>query len=220
MGTLYLVRHGQASFGAADYDQLSPLGEQQSLMLGQYFQRQGIRFDSTLSGTLKRHDQTYAGICAGMASTRLALRLPGLNEYLPEAVIAAVHPQPLQPADTPERYRQHFGLLRSGLAAWMNATAQPAGMPSYAEFVRGVAHALDHVRTQCSGNVLLVSSGGPIACALAQVLGCGADTTIELNFRLRNSAISELAFNPKRLSLQTFNTLPHLDGRADWATFT
>ncbi|NDC60964.1 MAG: histidine phosphatase family protein, partial [Betaproteobacteria bacterium] len=25
MGTLYLVRHGQASFGADDYDQLSPL---------------------------------------------------------------------------------------------------------------------------------------------------------------------------------------------------
>ena len=26
MGTLYLVRHGQASFGADDYDKLSELG--------------------------------------------------------------------------------------------------------------------------------------------------------------------------------------------------
>ena len=34
MGTLYLVRHGQASFGADDYDQLSPLGHQQALRLG------------------------------------------------------------------------------------------------------------------------------------------------------------------------------------------
>ena len=29
MGILYLVRHGQASFGEADYDRLSPLGHRQ-----------------------------------------------------------------------------------------------------------------------------------------------------------------------------------------------
>ncbi|NPC53888.1 histidine phosphatase family protein, partial [Corallococcus exiguus] len=29
MAELYLVRHGQASFGAADYDRLSERGEQQ-----------------------------------------------------------------------------------------------------------------------------------------------------------------------------------------------
>jgi broad specificity phosphatase PhoE len=39
MGTLYLVRHGQASFGADDYDQLSPLGQQQTVRLGEYFIR-------------------------------------------------------------------------------------------------------------------------------------------------------------------------------------
>jgi broad specificity phosphatase PhoE len=37
MGNLYLVRHGQASFGAADYDQLSELGQRQSVRLGEYF---------------------------------------------------------------------------------------------------------------------------------------------------------------------------------------
>lgn len=30
MSAVLLVRHGQASFGAADYDQLSPEGEEQS----------------------------------------------------------------------------------------------------------------------------------------------------------------------------------------------
>ena len=45
MAELYLVRHGQASFGAADYDRLSERGEQQSVWLGEYFARlekQGI----------------------------------------------------------------------------------------------------------------------------------------------------------------------------------
>src|SRR4051812_3324882 len=66
MGTLYLVRHGQASFGAADYDQLSDLGHKQSLRLGQYFAQKGIRFDGLIAGTLRRHKQTLEGILLGM----------------------------------------------------------------------------------------------------------------------------------------------------------
>ena len=62
MGTLYLVRHGQASFGADDYDMLSAMGHQQSARLGEYFKFKGIAFDAALTGTLKRQIQTYAGI--------------------------------------------------------------------------------------------------------------------------------------------------------------
>lgn len=66
MGTLYLVRHGQASFGAADYDQLSPLGHQQCVKLGEYWRARGLRFDAVLTGSLKRHAQSFAGIAEGM----------------------------------------------------------------------------------------------------------------------------------------------------------
>ena len=54
MGTLYLVRHGQASFGADDYDQLSKLGVQQSQRLGEYWRARGMRFDAVLMGSLDR----------------------------------------------------------------------------------------------------------------------------------------------------------------------
>lgn len=66
MGTLYLVRHGQASFGADDYDVLSAMGRQQSVRLGEYFQHKGVIFDAALTGTLNRQIQTLAGICQGM----------------------------------------------------------------------------------------------------------------------------------------------------------
>ena len=62
MGTLYLVRHGQASFGADDYDQLSPLGLQQAQRLGAHWLAHGQRFDTVLMGTLRRHAQTLDGI--------------------------------------------------------------------------------------------------------------------------------------------------------------
>jgi broad specificity phosphatase PhoE len=221
MGTLYLVRHGQASFGAADYDNLSALGQRQSLRLGETFAEKGVQFEAVLTGTLKRHAQTWAGIAEGAGLNLAPLLWPGLNEYDSEAVIKSIHPAPLEKPDTPERYRHHFRLLRDGLTQWMNGVVSPHGMPSYTEFVHGVSSALEHVRKHHSGNVLLVSSGGPIATAVGHILGTTPEVTIELNLRIRNSAVTEFAFTPKRHMLQTFNTLPHLDALeyADWVTY-
>ncbi len=221
MGTLYLVRHGQASFGAADYDNLSGMGVRQSVRLGEYFAHKGVGFEAVITGTLRRHNQTYTGICEGAGIDLQALPWPGLNEYDSAAVIAAIHPQPLGKPDTPAMYRHHFRLLRDGLAQWMNGVVSPVGMPSYTEFVAGVNSALEHVRRNFEGNVLIVSSGGPISTAVGQVLGTTPETTIELNLRIRNSSVTEFAFNPKRHMLLTYNTLPHLDAAqyADWVTF-
>ncbi len=223
MGTLYLIRHGQASFGAADYDQLSALGHQQSVQLGTYFKRKGIVFDAAITGTLKRHVQTYAGIAQGADLSFQPLALPGLNEYDSEAVIATIHPHKLEAPTSPEMYRHHFRLLRDGLTQWMAGVVSPHGMPTYSEFVAGITHALDHVRATHHGqNVLLVSSGGPISTAVGQVLGTSPEATIELNLRIRNSSVTELAFTPKRHMLVTYNTLPHLDDAQfkDWVTYS
>ena len=221
MGNLYLVRHGQASFGADDYDVLSPLGMRQAVRLGEYFKSRGIAFDAALTGTLQRQVSTHEGICKGMDTTPQALRLPGLNEYDSYAVIATVHKGKLEKPTTPEMYRHHFRLLKDGLQKWMNGTAHPVGMPTYAAFLQGVTSALDHVRANCTGNVLMVSSGGPIATAVGHVLGCSPETTIELNLRIRNSSVTEFAYTPKRHMLVTYNTLPHLDAPeyADWVTY-
>jgi broad specificity phosphatase PhoE len=212
MGSLYLVRHGQASFGAADYDQLSAKGHQQCRHLGAYWRERGQRFDAVFTGTLRRHAQSLAGIVEGYGEDLPAIALPGLNEYDSEAVVRAVHPEPLEAPTTPEAVKQHFRLLRQGLLAWMNGQTAPVGMPSHVDFVAGVADALNRVLALGVGKqVLIVSSGGPISTAVAQVLGAPAETCVELNLRIRNSAVTEFAFNPRRHHLVTFNTLPHLD---------
>ena len=223
MGTLYLVRHGQASFGADDYDQLSGLGRRQSVRLGEYFAERGIHFDGLIAGTLRRHKQTLEGILEGMNHAGEHLSWEGLNEYDSEAVIATVHPEKLQKPTSPEMYRHHFRLLRDGLAQWMAGTTSPRGMPSYSDFVAGVAGALDHVRANHYGQtVLVVTSGGPIATAVGYVLGTKPEVTIDLNMRIRNTAITEFAFTPKRHMLVGFNATPHLDAPQyrDWVTYT
>lgn len=223
MSTLYLVRHGQASFGEADYDNLSELGHKQSVRLGEYFAHKGIHFDALIAGTLRRHKQTLEGILQGMNRAGEHLAWEGLNEYDSEAVIATVHPHKLEKPTSPEMYRHHFRLLRDGLSQWMAGVVTPRGMPAYPDFVTGVSSALDHVRTHHFGKkVLVVTSGGPIATAVGWVLGTPAETTIELNLRIRNTSVTEFAFTPKRHMLLTYNGVPHLDDAKydGWITYS
>jgi broad specificity phosphatase PhoE len=221
MGTLYLVRHGQASFGTDDYDRLSELGARQCQRLGEYFRARNVCFDGAITGTLRRHTQSFDAIVRGLDATHEALAMPGLNEYDSESIVRAIHPGPLKRPANAEEVRQHFRLLREGLIAWMEGRTQPERMPSYEQFAAGIVEALDHVRTRHGGDVLIVSSGGPISCAVAHVLGAPSQAMVELNLRMRNSAVTEFAFTPKRHSLITFNTLPHLESAdPSWITHT
>jgi len=222
MGTLYLVRHGQASFGAANYDQLSELGTRQCHALGQWFRERGIPFEASMRGSLKRQQQSLEALAEGHGEVPAALEWPGLNEYDSHAVVHAIHPEPLPPPHTPEAFKHHFRLLREGLTRWMAGETTPAGMPSYADWVAGIEGALDHVRAKHRGNVLVVSSGGPIATAVGRVLGTPPTTTIDLNMQIRNSAVTEFHFTPQRHVLVGYNHVPHLDhpDRADWVTRT
>ena len=58
MSLLLLVRHGQASWGAHDYDRLSSVGTQQSRVLGAALAARGVRPDLVLRGSMTRHRET------------------------------------------------------------------------------------------------------------------------------------------------------------------
>jgi len=221
MGTLFLVRHGQASFGSQDYDRLSELGHRQCRALGEHFRSMNLRFATVLTGTLRRHRETYEGIAEGLGQHQAPEVWPGLDEYDPEAIVRAVYNGELPRPDTPEAVRQHFRLLRDGLVAWMQGRSSPAGMQPFSDFAAGVGAALARAREQADDDVLIVSSGGPISTAVGLVLGLQPEAVVELNLRIRNSAVTEFVANPKRHSLLSFNGLPHLHKPelADWVTY-
>ena len=223
MGTLYLVRHGQASFGHANYDVLSALGQLQAQRLGSYFKAQGTQFEAAYCGTLQRQVDTLAGIGAAMGQVPATVTLPSLNEYDSHALIAALREAPDQPHRTAagQDTSAHFRRLRDALLQWMQGDIAPAGMPSYAEFAGGVQAALEQIRSNHAGDVLLVSSGGPISTAVGQVLGTPLASTVALNMRIRNTSVTEFTFNPKRHTLLSYNHLPHLQHaeHASWITY-
>lgn len=223
MPHVYLVRHGQASFGAADYDQLSPLGRQQCQALGQHLSARGLRFATVMTGTLRRQRQSLAALREGWVGEGLVAEQtwPGLNEYSSEALAQALHPDTLPDVADPQARRQHFRLLRQSLLAWMAGQIQPVGMPSHREFVAGMLAALAHCR-QHGGDALLISSGGPISMLVGHLLGASPEATVELNLRLRNSAVTELVLSPQHASLLCFNSLAHLErpDRQEWISYT
>jgi broad specificity phosphatase PhoE len=224
MNTIHLIRHGQASFGAADYDQLSALGQRQSVRLGEHLRQQldgaPAPWEAVYTGSLRRHAQTWAGMAQGAGLNLTPRVCPGLNEYDSEALIRALPPCAMPAADTPEGYKRHFRLLRDALAQWMAGTISPQGMPSYGGFVDGIMDVLHRIQREHQGPVLVVSSGGPIATLVGRLLATPPESTIELNMQIRNTAVTELVYTARRARLVTFNALPHLDGPVwrDWVT--
>jgi broad specificity phosphatase PhoE len=229
VGTLYLVRHGQAAFGTEHYDRLTDLGFSQARLLGSYFARRQIRFDAVFTGTLRRQTETAQGIFEGHAelgAAPLQETFPGLDEYKPEAIMMALTgnfpaPAPAAAQRDPLVVREHFRVLREALLAWAQDRTQPEGMPAWQAFQDGAVAALIEARRRFpDGNVLIVSSGGPIAAVVAATLSAPPATAIELNLRIRNSSVSEFAATPRRHSLISFNGLPHLDTQPDPALIT
>ena len=79
MGTLYLIRHGQASYGEVDYDRLSATGQEQARAVGHWLAKQEL--DAVYAGPLKRQQQTISIAREVARNAPEIVTLPELAEY-------------------------------------------------------------------------------------------------------------------------------------------
>ncbi len=213
MSEMYLVRHGQASFGSSNYDQLSELGYQQALWLGQHLKDQEVKFDRVLMGSMLRHKQTAQNICEG-----LQLNLPleiheGLNEYDFQTLIKVFLTQHPEQMPTGKKSRGDFyNLLKKALLLWSQGELNGPMPESWEAFKQRVTHALSDVQNQQgSQRTLVVSSAGPIAMSLLHVLKLDSATMIELNLQVQNTSYSQLYYRESDLMLSSFNNVAHME---------
>ena len=123
-------------------------------------------------------------------------------------------------ARDPSVLRHHFRLLREALVAWANGATRPVGMPAFAEFQSQANAILRLARERyADGNVVIVSSGGPIGAIVAAVLAAPPASAVELNLRIRNASLTEFASNAKRHSLVMFNSVAHLEMHDDLVSY-
>lgn len=217
MAELILVRHGQASFGADDYDKLSELGWRQSRWLGEYFAERGVGFDRVIRGSMRRHDETLRGIAEGMGKPLEGIVDARLDEYDSHSLLQAHLKGGAMPKS--DDRRAHFRILREAMYLWCDGTLgkTPAGESEgfahepFGAFRARVLAALAAARAGEGKRVLVVSSGGPISTILANVLKMPLRGVVELNLQTRNTGITELQSGASRIHCVSFNNVPHLD---------
>lgn len=225
MSTIYLIRHGQGSFGTDNYDQLSATGQEQAKQLGVYFSELGERIDRIYSGSLRRQKETAEVIAAALGTPATSIEIePAFDEYNGDIIMqtfaGSLTKQQLAEAGWPnlrkDRRKFQFFLERAA-RAWVEARIEAEEMTPWLGFHGRITSALaDIMRKEGRSKTLLIStSGGVIGTIVAQVMGhsnqVANHTAIELNWAIHNASITRLIYSADKVSLSLFNGLPHLD---------
>ncbi|MBS8225456.1 histidine phosphatase family protein [Vannielia litorea] len=204
MPELILIRHAQASFGAADYDVLSDLGHAQSRALGIALARQGIKPQAVYRGAMRRHRETLEGIATALDLPEATVH-DGLNEFDSKALLAAFG------GGVPSDRKAHFRRLREAVIAWQEGEVNEP--ESFAAFTARVMAAQTEMAAH-DGPVLCVSSGGAICRMLAAAVSAPARTMIDLQLQMKNCAVSRILVTGSTTFLTGFNETPHIDAEA------
>jgi broad specificity phosphatase PhoE len=208
------VRHGQASFGAADYDVLSDLGRQQAAAAGRALRDRGLRDPRVVSGGLRRQRDT-AAVVAEALGTAVEPPDPRWDEYDHLALVrdhlAARPPADAAAASEALDPGAFQAALDVALARWVEA-AEPEG---WRRFAGGAVAALEDLAASLEGrDAVVVTSGGVIAAVAAHLLGAGAATVVALNRVTVNAGLTTVVSGRSGRSLIAFNEHAHLTGPA------
>jgi broad specificity phosphatase PhoE len=223
MGVLLLVRHGQASFGSADYDNLSPLGVRQAAALGASLAPRLRGVDAVVLGGMRRHAQT-AEACLGAMGIRLEPEPEtddGWGEYDHRDVLhrydaryadGAVLRAEVAAAADPARAFQ--AVFERAMDRWTCGAHDGEYGESWPGFRARVSAALERAAARAGEGktVLVFTSGGPIATACASLLRIPDADCLSLSYTLVNASVTRLTSGKSGVRLLTLNEHAHLEG--------
>lgn len=226
MATIYLVRHGQASYLKEDYDKLSDLGMFQSEVLGKALKSRKTDFSRCLSGTLVRHVETAASCLSTQGIVAQVEKDKRWNEYDHMELLQKHNPDfssheaiGKYVSSQKEPLKALQQTLNNSLIDWIeNKYEYPE---SWLAFKGRVVDGLTSLSSSLSKgeNALVFTSGGPISLILIQLLGLDDRQFIELQGRLINTSITKVVVGRSQLSLGSYNEYSHLEHDPKLITF-
>ncbi|HEY7403537.1 MAG TPA: histidine phosphatase family protein [Candidatus Angelobacter sp.] len=230
MSRLFLVRHGQASFLERNYDKLSPLGERQSRILGEYWAGLGLCFDRVYSGPRVRQRETarivgeaynHAGVSwpepkvlesfdEFQAEIVMERSLPKLVEA--DAEIGRMHEAFRASQTRPEQFKTFQRIFEVVIGRWAEGQIPLDGIEPWPAFCSRVQGGLSQLASNGSQgqHIAIFSSGGPVGVAMQRALGLTTEATLKTAWMVRNCAYSEFLFSSGRFTLSSYNATPHL----------
>lgn len=218
VSVILLLRHGQASFGAADYDVLSATGFRQAEVLGASLAARGLHLDRAVCGTLRRQRDTARTALAAAGADVEVVEDPGWDEYDHTGVHAdyLATADPGVSADRAEAARGFQRELELRLARWSAGELGTGLTPEWAPFASGVSGALAAVTDGLGRGetVGVFTSGGVISAVCAQLLALPPAAVVAFNRVVVNASITKVVHGRRGSTLVSFNDHAHLEGPA------
>ena len=208
---LLLVRHGQASWGEADYDRLSSLGEEQSAALGAALTARGVRPGLVVRGAMLRHRQTTDAAVSGGGWATEVVEDAGWDEFDHRQMLER-HPSGVGEGEelTGAAFQRWF---EEATRRWTSGHFDEYD-ESFADFGSRVDAALRRTvdRLAPGRTAVVVTSGGPVSWVAATLLGAGAEVWGRLNPVTVNSSVTKVVVGRRGATLVSFNDHSHLEG--------
>ncbi|SHK76082.1 Broad specificity phosphatase PhoE [Marinobacter antarcticus] len=219
MATVYLVRHGQASFGKENYDQLSPRGWHQGKVLGRWMVDK-IKPAAIFGGDLQRHRETVEAVATGYGAQLPDMQVaPGFNEFDHISVVNRYRPEwsdrqvmARDLAAFPKPAAAFQQAFVSAVRRWASGDYDAEYDETWTDFKTRVLAAFDEMIEYADGGDVLVStSGGPIAVICQHLLGLEDERALALNEVIANTSVTRVLYSSGRRSLSVFNNYSHLE---------
>ena len=213
MANLLIIRHGQASFGADNYDQLSPLGQRQADLTGEFLRQMGTRFSAAYSGDLSRQRETGQRVLEQLEDALDLVIDPRFNEVQTDEQIDVMMPILIErdprfadlvtAMDTDTKSFQK--IIETVFNYWVSPECDIDGIQSWADYSGGVVSAFEGAMAsaQSGTDTAIFTSGGTIATIVG-------DRVYEFYEPVFNCSITRIIFNSRKCSLSTFNDVGHL----------
>jgi broad specificity phosphatase PhoE len=226
MPVIRLVRHGQASFGLKNYDQLSDTGYEQARLYGESLRERGVEADLVICGDMKRHRQTAEGALEGMGIEVEMGTDPRWNEFDHEEVIVRHKPtyksKTIMVADLARKGdpRRQFQLLfDDALARWVDGGNDDEYAEPWPTFIDRARAGLEELAEIEARSILVFTSGGPVSAAAASLLGLGSEGWMRLNRTCANCSETKVVSGRSGLSLVTWNAHAWFEADRDLVTY-
>jgi len=219
MATIYLIRHGQASFGKENYDQLSSKGWEQGRALGRWLKNK-VTPAAVFGGNMERHRETVEAITGGFGESLPDMQsVEGFNEFDHTQVVERYRPEwadrekmARDLAAFPKPASAFQQAFEQAMGRWVGGEHDDEYAETWPDFRARVLTAVDELIEYVDGGDVLVStSGGPIAVIAQHLLQLSDRKTLEMNSVIANSSVSRVLYSGPRRTLAVFNNYSHLE---------